>query len=159
MSKTTSPKAFKTLLSGNRILAELARQARKSPSAQEQDPRDCLPPALRERVTLIRDQHRWLALVETSATAQLLRFHLPRLQQALPGEQVKIVVGGKRQPHSSGHSGQQDAASKQSNYRANGPTLSKESAGYIKALADDMDDDALKASLLRLASRGEQEQE
>ena len=155
MSKTTSPKAFKALLSGNRILAELAKQARKSPSATEQDPRDCLPPALRERVTLVRDQHRWLALVETSATAQLLRFHLPRLQQALPGEQVKIVVGGKRQPLSAGAAGQHTSANSQSNYRANGPTLSKESAGHIQALADDIDDDALKASLLRLASRWE----
>ena len=67
------------------------RDARKSPSAQgEQNPLDCLPPALRERVTLIRGSNRWLALVETSATAQLLRFHLPRLEQALPGEQVKM---------------------------------------------------------------------
>ena len=153
MSKTTSPKAFKALLSGNRILAELAKQARKSPAAEEQDPRDCLPPALRERVTLIRDQHRWLALVETSATAQLLRFHLPRLQQALPGEQVKIVVGGKRKPLSAG----QATPNNQSNYQAKGPTLSKESAGYIQALADDIEDDALKASLLRLASRWESE--
>ena len=151
MSKTTSPKAFRALLSGNRILAELAKQARKSPSAGEQDPRDCLPPALRERVTLVRDQHRWLAMVETSATAQLLRFHLPRLQQALPGEQVKIVVGGKRQPLAAG----QQPSSKQSNYQAKGPTLSKESAGHIQALADDIGDDALKASLLRLASRWE----
>ena len=54
MSKTTSPKAFKTLLSGNRILAELARQARKSPSAEEQDPRDCLPPALRPALCTLR---------------------------------------------------------------------------------------------------------
>ncbi|MCK0155040.1 hypothetical protein MWU49_15095 [Alcanivorax sp. S6407] len=155
MSKTTSPKAFKALLSGNRILAELAKQARKSPSAEEQDPRDCLPPALRERVTLVRDQHRWLALVETSATAQLLRFHLPRLQQALPGEQVKIVVGGKRQPLAKSTGSQPPG--EQSNYQAKGPTLSKESAGYIQALAEDMDDDALKASLLRLASRWESE--
>ncbi|MQX54979.1 hypothetical protein [Alcanivorax sediminis] len=150
MSKTTSPKAFKALLSGNRILAELAKQARKAPATEEQDPRNCLPPALRDRVTLVRDQHRWLALVETSATAQLLRFHLPRLQQALPGEQVKIVVGGKRQPLTAGQ-----AQNNQSNYQAKGPVMSRESAGHIKALADDIDDDALKASLLRLASRWE----
>lgn len=154
MSKTTSPKAFKTLLSGNRILAQLAREARKQPEPEATDPRDCLPPALRERVTLIRDQHRWLALVETSATAQLLRFHLPKLQQALPGEQVKIVVGGKRQPLPTGQQG----SSQQSNYQAKGPTLSKESAGYIQALADDIEDDALKASLLRLASRWESDE-
>lgn len=151
MSKTTSPKAFKALLSGNRILAELAKQARKQPSAEAQDPRDCLPPALRERVTLVRDQHRWLALVETSATAQLLRFHLPKLQQALPGEQVKIVVGGKRQPLPKGHTTTDSA----SNFQTRGPVLSRESAKYIQALADEIDDDALKASLLRLASRGD----
>ena len=150
MSKTTSPKALLSLLSGNATLSALMREARKSPSQAEQNPLDCLPPALRERVTLIRDQQRWLALVETSATAQLLRFHLPRLQQALPGEQVKIVVGGKRQPGLSAHTYAGKA-------RANIPRLSQESARHIQALADTIEDDGLKASLERLANRGESE--
>lgn len=144
MSKTTSPKALFSLLSGHPALSALARQARKAPKQEPGDPLACLPPALRERVSLVEDSQRWLAIVETSATAQLLRFHLPKLQQALPGQQVKIVVGGRRQPP-----GRQT-----SNPHANYPTLSQESARHIQALADDMEDDALKASLERLASRG-----
>ena len=88
MSKTTSPKALLALLSGNPTLSRLTREARKAASDDSQtpamaDPLDCLPPALRERVTLVEDSLRWLAIAETSATAQLLRFHLPKLQQEL----------------------------------------------------------------------------
>ena len=152
MSKTTSPKALLALLSGHPILSGLTREAKKT-AHQEQDtaaatdPLDCLPPALRERVTLVEDSMRWLAIAETSATAQLLRFHLPKLQQALPGQQIKIVVGGKRQMQSS-------------NVRANQPDkprLARESARQIADLADTIEDKGLKASLQRLASRGESE--
>ncbi|EKF74257.1 hypothetical protein A11A3_09665 [Alcanivorax hongdengensis A-11-3] len=145
MSKTTSPKALQSLLSGHSRLASLARQA-PPPSGQPQnDPLSVLPPALRERVTLVETPERWLAMAETSATAQLLRFHLPKLQQALPGQQIKIVVGGKRvNVQSNSHANLQDK-----------PRLDGESARQIRALAEDIDDEGLKASLKRLASRGE----
>lgn len=145
MSKTTSPKALLALLSGHPALSALAKEARKTPAQEQNDPLHCLPPALRERVTLVEDQHRWLAIAETSATAQLLRFHLPKLQQAMPGQQIKIVVGGKRQPLQSNNHASKPA----------GPHLAQESARHIEAVAETIEDDALKASLQRLASRGE----
>ncbi|MDX1804562.1 MAG: hypothetical protein R3292_10810 [Alcanivorax sp.] len=143
MSKTTSPKALQSLLSGHPRLAPLAKQAPRDPQAN--NPLDSLPPALRERVTLVETRERWLAMAETSAVAQLLRFHLPKLQQALPGQQVKIVVGGQRHPQ-------------QSNPRANndsGPQLDRESARQIESLAECIEDEELRASLKRLASRAE----
>lgn len=152
MSKTTSPKALLALLSGNPTLSRLTREARKAASDDSQTPAmaaplDCLPPALRKRVTLVEDSLRWLAIAETSATAQLLRFHLPKLQQALPGQQIKIMVGGKRQMQSSNvRANQQDK-----------PRLARESARQIADLADSIEDEGLKASLQRLASRGESE--
>lgn len=152
MSKTTSPKALLALLSGNPTLSGLTREAKKAARKEPDnpapvDPLDCLPPALRERVTLVEDSMRWLAIAETSATAQLLRFHLPKLQQALPGQQIKIVVGGKRQMHSgNAHASQQDK-----------PRLTRENARQIADLADSIEDEGLKASLQRLASRGESE--
>jgi len=152
MSKTTSPKALLALLSGHPTLSGLTREAKKVARKEPDNlapanPLDCLPPALRERVMLVEDSMRWLAIAETSATAQLLRFHLPKLQQALPGQQIKIMVGGKRQMQSS-------------NVRANQkdtPRLAKESAKQIADLADSIEDEGLKASLQRLASRGESE--
>lgn len=152
MSKTTSPKALLALLSGHPTLSGLTREAKKVARKEPDnlapaDPLDCLPPALRERVMLVEDNMRWLAIAETSATAQLLRFHLPKLQQALPGQQIKIMVGGKRQMQNSNvHANQQDK-----------PRLTKESARQIADLADSIEDEGLKASLQRLASRGESE--
>lgn len=151
MSKTTSPKALLALLSGHPTLSGLTREAKKAArkepeSADPVDPLDCLPPALRERVTLVEDSMRWLAIAETSATAQLLRFHLPKLQQALPGQQIKIVVGGKRQMQSNPRANRQEQ-----------PRLARESARQIADLADSIEDKGLKASLQRLASRGESE--
>ncbi|WP_290537661.1 MULTISPECIES: hypothetical protein [Alcanivorax] len=152
MSKTTSPKALLALLSGHPTLSSLTREAkkvaRKAPDdLTPADPLDCLPPALRERVMLVEDSMRWLAIAETSATAQLLRFHLPKLQQALPGQQIKIMVGGKRQMQNSNvRANQQDK-----------PRLARESARQIADLADSIEDEGLKASLQRLASRGESE--
>jgi hypothetical protein len=135
MSKTTSPKALLSLLSGHPALSALVKEARKVPAQEKDDPLDCL----------VEDQHRWLAITETSATAQLLRFHLPKLQQAMPGEQIKIVVGGKRQPMQSNRHAKETVR----------PHLAQESAQHIEAVAEAIEDDALKASLLRLASRGE----
>ncbi|MBD3643021.1 MAG: hypothetical protein P1U59_14120 [Alcanivorax sp.] len=152
MSKTTSPKALLALLSGHPTLSGLTREAKKVARKEPDnlapaDPLDCLPPALRERVMLVEDNMRWLAIAETSATAQLLRFHLPKLQQALPGQQIKIMVGGKRQMQNSNvHANQQDK-----------PRLTRESARQIADLADSIEDEGLKASLQRLASRGESE--
>lgn len=151
MSKTTSPKALLALLSGHPTLSRLAREAKKTPrtgpDVTPADPLDCLPPALRERVMLVEDSPRWLAIAETSATAQLLRFHLPKLQQAMPGQQIKIVVGGKRQMQKS---------NARANYR-HVPRLARENARQISELADSIEDKELKASLQRLASRGESE--
>lgn len=148
MSKTTSPKALLALLNGHPSLRAMAKAARQAPPRQADNPLDCLPPALRERVTLVEESQRWLALVETSATAQLLRFHLPKLQQALPGQQVKIVVGGKRQPL---------GTAKTTLSGRPIPKLHRENAKQIEDLADAIDDEKLKASLKRLASRCEPE--
>jgi len=63
----------------------------------------------------------------------------------MPGEQIKIVVGGKRQPMQSNRHAKETVR----------PHLAQESAQHIEAVAEAIEDDALKASLLRLASRGE----
>ena len=138
-----TPKALHKLLSGHPRLSEMNKVAQKQPLREENNPARVLPPALRERVTLVEDQQRWLAITDTSATAQLLRFHLPRLQQALPGQQIKIVVGGKRGQLSSQPPSQQ------------GATLSQASAQHIADLAASIDDKELKEALQRLASRGQ----
>lgn len=145
MSKTTSPKALLALLNGHPQLAALRKSAStQAPQPANSDPMAVLPPALRERVTLIKEAHRWLAITENNATAQLLRFHLPRLQQALLGEQVKIVVGGKRQ-----------AQATHTVSSRHHPVLSEHSAAHIRDLAASIDDDDLSDALLRLASRSE----
>lgn len=144
MSKTKSPTALKTVLNGNSLLNRMARHAKKQPTKGRESPLDCLPPALRNRVTLVEDTQRWLAITDTNASAQLLRFHLPKLQKALPGQQVKIVVGGKRKPNDT------RAATPRT-----GPILDKDSAEQIRDLAENIDDTALSESLRRLASRSE----
>ena len=101
MSKPSLPKELQGLLRQNSTLAPLAKAARgrkaAAPKGPAAPPQDCLPPALRDRVTLVEEENRWLAMVETSATAQLLRFHLPRLERSLaPGKSIKILVTGRR---------------------------------------------------------------
>ena len=101
MSKPSLPKELQGLLRHSSVLAPLAKAARgrktAAPKGPSAPPQDCLPPALRDRVTLVEEENRWLAMVETSATAQLLRFHLPRLERSLaPGKSIKILVTGRR---------------------------------------------------------------
>lgn len=153
MSKRLLPDEFQALLKAHPALKRLARaaQAAGAPAAGKQargglapDPRQSLPPALRERVQLLEEEHHWLALVETSATAQLLRFHLPRLERALPGGKIKIVVTGKR-----------NAAGANVRPAPTSPRLDADSAEHIRRAADTIDDPGLQAALRRLASRGE----
>ncbi|ERS13792.1 hypothetical protein Q668_13090 [Alcanivorax sp. PN-3] len=153
MANTNRPQNLGALLKRHPRLGRLASNARAQPApSQSRDPRACLPPALRDRVMLVEESQRWLALVENSATAQLLRFHLPRLQRALPGgASVKIVVTGRRQLD--GGSGSSTHAIDEGKYRAMGPVLDEESAAHIARAARDMDDPGLREALARLASR------
>ena len=147
MSKKTLPNELQGLIRGTPGLARLARAARTHGTAPAEDPRDCLPPALRDRVRLVEDEHRWLVLVETSATAQLLRFHLPRLQRALPpGNDLKIVVTGKREV---------GAPASKSAQADTGPVLDANSAEHLRQAADYIEDADLAAALRRLAGRAD----
>ena len=147
MSKKTLPDELQGLIRATPGLARLARAARAQGAAPAQDPLECLPPALRDRVRLVEDERRWLALVETSATAQLLRFHLPRLQRALPpGNGLKIVVTGKREVGGAATPGKPPAS---------GPTLDAQSASHLRQAADYIEDPDLAAALRRLAGRAD----
>lgn len=154
MSKPSLPKELQGLLRQNSTLAPLAKAARgragaasERPGAPRIPPEDCLPPALRDRVTLVEEEGRWLAMVETSATAQLLRFHLPRLERSLaPGKSIKILVTGRRAA----------PAATAEKLRANEhPPLDAGSAAHIRQAADCVDDDELARALRRLAGRAE----
>lgn len=146
MSKRLLPDELQALLNARPALKRLARAARASSGAgTTRDPLECLPPALRERVRLVEQDARWLALVETSATAQLLRFHLPRLERALPDGNVKIVVTGKRDANGARPTLPRQAA----------PRLDANSAAQIRQAADTITDPGLQAALRRLASREE----
>ncbi|GAA5110921.1 hypothetical protein [Alloalcanivorax gelatiniphagus] len=144
MSKKTLPDELQGLIHAHPALARLARAANRQQQGTHGDPRECLPPALRDRVRLVEQEQRWLALVETSATAHLLRFHLPRLERALPsGQAVKIVVTGRREL----------GASAPGAAPAAGPTLDAGSARHLRQAADYIDDPDLAAALRRLAGR------
>ena len=150
MSKPSLPKELQGLLRQNSALAPLAKAARghkaAAPKGPAAPPQDCLPPALRDRVTLVEEENRWLAMVETSATAQLLRFHLPRLERSLaPGKSIKILVTGRRAA----------PAATADKLRANEPPLDAGSAAHIRQAADCVDDDELAKALRRLAGRAE----
>jgi len=156
MSKRRLPKELQGLLRQNATLAPLAKAARGRSSTVSgaagsgmptAPPEDCLPPALRDRVTLVEEDNRWLAMVETSATAQLLRFHLPRLERSLaPGKSIKILVTGRRAA----------PAATADKLRANErPPLDAGSAAHIRQAADCVEDDELARALRRLAGRAE----
>ncbi len=144
MSKTALPGELQALLNANPTLRRLARAARRSPGVNSNDPAtqalNALPAALRQRVTLVEETHRWLAMVETSACAQMLRFHLPRLQRVLTAKSVKIVVSGRRRPLASP--------------LRSGPVLDMESARHIRDAAENIADEKLREALHRLAARG-----
>ncbi|MEC8880174.1 hypothetical protein [Alloalcanivorax venustensis] len=151
MSKPSLPKELQGLLRQNSTLAPLAKAARgrkaAAPKGPAAPPQDCLPPALRDRVTLVEEENRWLAMVETSATAQLLRFHLPRLERSLaPGKSIKILVTGRRAA----------PAATADKLRANErPPLDAGSAAHIRQAADCVEDEELARALRRLAGRAE----
>lgn len=147
MSKTALPDELQALLDANPALKRLARAARRqTPDIAEPPQRAlaALPAALRERVTLVEEAHHWLAMVETSATAQMLRFHLPRLEKALPAKGVKILVTGRRGP-----------AAPPARPPGRVPTLDRDSAAHIRRAAESIDDRDLREALQRLAGRGE----
>lgn len=147
MSKTLLPDELQALLRGNPALRRLAKAARHQDTAETPQVRAlrALPLALRERVTLIDDEHRWLAMVETSATAQMLRFHLPRLERALTAKPVKILVTGRRGAA---------AVSRSSQPSPSGPTLDADSARHIREAAGGIRDEGLRKALERLGMRG-----
>ncbi len=154
MSKPSLPKELQGLLRQNTTLAPLAKAARgraggapESAGARRSPSEDCLPPGLRDRVTLVEEDNRWLAMVETSATAQLLRFHLPRLERSLaPGKSIKILVTGRRAA----------PAATADKLRANErPPLDAGSAAHIRQAAECVDDEELAKALRRLAGRAE----
>lgn len=145
MSKTAPPGELQALLNANPALRRLARAARRSHDTHDDlgtQALNALPVALRQRVTLVEEAHRWLALVETSACAQMLRFHLPRLERALTAKSVKIVVTGRRGAPASQHP-------------RSGPELDVESARHIREAAESIADEKLREALQRLAGRGE----
>lgn len=149
MSKTALPGELQALLNANPMLRRLARAARRDPGANNDDPArqalNALPAALRQRVTLVEETHRWLAMVETSACAQMLRFHLPRLQRVLTAKSVKIVVSGRRGALPSQHP------------LRSGPVLDADSARHIRDAAQGIADEKLREALQRLAARGLEE--
>jgi hypothetical protein len=137
MSKAIKAQSVSALLRGNSLLSALRQTARRHQGGQ-QEITGLLPPALADKVRLIRDEARLIALAENGAVAQMVRFHAGNLQRQT-GLKVEVRVrptgSAPRQPVTPA------------------PILPGEAAGCLNQAADAVADDDLAASLRRLASR------
>lgn len=140
MSKAIKVQSVSALLRENSLLSGLRRAARQH-QGEQQEVHGLLPPALAEKVTLIRDASRLIALAENGAVAQMVRFHAGKLQRET-GLEVEVRV------RPAGSAPQRPAEP--------APTLPGAAAGCLHQAADAVDDDDLAASLRRLASRAEE---
>ena len=152
MAKANGPRRIGGLL-GSTALAPLVQRARQSRAHGEapaekskQALTDLLPPALRDRCHLVLQDDVLIMITETSAAAQLLRFQGPRLARQLGAARWRVRVSPLPAP------GQQAPAENAPNQ------MPAEAAACLRAVADNIDDEALQDSLRRLARHGEPEQ-
>lgn len=140
MSKAIKAHSVSRLLREDSLLSGLRRAAGQYRQGQ-QEVRGLLPAALAEKVTLVREQSRLIALAENGAVAQMVRFHADQLQR-----QTGLTVEVRVRPGSSAPPRPKTPA----------PTLPCEAAACLNQAADAIDDDGLAESLRRLASRAEE---
>lgn len=140
MSKAIKAQSVSGLLRDNSLLSALRRAARQHQGG-EIDMTGLLPPALADKVRLIRDDARLIALAENGAVAQMVRFHAGKLQRET-GLEVEVRV----RPAGSAPVSKAEPA----------PALPGEAAGCLNQAAEAVQDDDLAESLRRLASRAEE---
>ena len=104
-----------------------------------------LPPALRGRVSAVREGDTLVVSATNSAAAQILRFHAPRLAQAANAAHCRVRVGqaglpgpGRKQPGPA-------------------PQMPAAAAPLLTDLADHCDHDRLSKALRKLAKQASQD--
>lgn len=139
------PHSLSSLLKGHPAFRKLVL-AQPTAAAQTQDsapPANAqaslpLPDNLRDKVLLQEAGERMLLLVPNNAVAQILRFHLPRLQQSLGNKPLSIRI----QPN----------LNQQTQLPKTERQLPQESARLLQNLAESCDHAGLADALRRLAS-------
>ena len=104
-----------------------------------------LPPALQGRVSAVREGDTLMVSAATSAAAQILRFHGPRLAQAAGVARCHVRVAAR-----SGAPARQQAP-------APGPALPAAAAPMLEELAANCDHDRLSQALKRLAAQASED--
>lgn len=104
-----------------------------------------LPPAIRARITVAESNEHILIIADTNATAQLLRFHMPKLTKQCKDRAIKLTVGGKKTLAATPKTKEKTLNS--------GPVLTSYAAELIRETAKTVTDKELGEALLRLASR------
>ncbi len=138
MNKAIGPQVVHELLNADSSLSRLRRAAVRHEASAEL--KALLPPAIAERLTLVRGDERLEVLAENNAVAQLARFHAPTLEKH-SGLQAHVRVCPQR--HAEPERSQ------------TAPTLPAEGAASLRHAADSVDDTELAAALNRLADRAE----
>lgn len=141
MNKAIGPRVVHELLDADSSLSRLRRAAVRHEASAEL--KALLPPAIAERLTLVRGDERLEVLAENNAVAQLARFHAPALEKHA-GLPVKVRVC----PRLNLETGD--------NARPT-PTLPAEGAASLRDAADGIEDERLAGALRRLAERAETE--
>ena len=141
MNKAIGPRVVHELLNADSALSRLRRAAVRHEASAEL--KALLPPAIAERLTLVRGDERLEVLAENNAVAQLARFHAPTLEKHA-GLPVKVRVCPRLNLEST-------------NANTPAPVLPAEGAASLRDAADGIDDERLAGALRRLAERAETE--
>lgn len=141
MNKAIGPQVVHELLNADSSLNRLRRAAVRHEASAEL--KALLPPAIAERLTLVRGDERLEVLAENNAVAQLARFHAPTLEKHA-GLLVKVRVCPRLNEETGGNA-------------RPAPILPAEGAASLRHAADGIDDERLAGALRRLAERAETE--
>jgi hypothetical protein len=141
MNKAIGPQVVHELLNADSSLSRLRRAAVRHEASAEL--KALLPPAIAQRLTLVRGDERLDVLADNNAVAQLARFHAPTLEKHA-GLPVKVRVCPRLNLESA--TGNESA-----------PVLPAEGASSLRDAADGIDDERLAGALRRLAARAETE--
>lgn len=141
MNKAIGPQVVHELLNADSSLSRLRRAAVHHEADAEL--KALLPPAIGERLTLVRTDEYLEVLAENNAVAQLARFHAPTLEKH-GGLPVRVRV----HPRRSDQAGDNTRAA---------PTLPAVGAASLRDAADGIDDERLAGALRRLAERADKE--
>lgn len=142
MAKAIGPRSIDGLLHASQSLKQLRRRAAEYRAPAAVTART-LPPALAERVHIVREDDRLLLMADNNAVAQLLRFHAPRIAQELQASewQVRVSRGAAQRPAV--------AAAPVSTSPAR--TLPASAADCLREAAQAIQDEGLREALLKLA--------